>query len=315
MNRAALMAKFKNHRLFVGERANDAPIALTHRRIFILPSSRGLGFGVLVILLLLIAFVYGNNLVYLLAFLLSGVLLVTILHSFMSLSGLVLQQGQSKPVFAGDAAGFAIHVSNPSKNERQGLEIGFAGISEFNLAPLSKATLTLYSPTSKRGWHEPGKVTIASSFPLGLFRAWSPIRFDLKVLVYPKPAAQLSPFPENSAGAGAAANAGLKGSDEFYGVREYQAGDAIKHIHWKAFAKGQGVLSKQYGGENASEIWLDYAQTHGYDKEEKLRELCRWVITAEQMGIRYGFCLSGLKLPPSNGFQHYQQCLEALALF
>ena len=80
MNRAALMAKFKNHRLFVGERANDAPIALTHRRIFILPSSRGLGFGVLVILLLLIAFVYGNNLVYLLAFLLSGVLLVTILR-------------------------------------------------------------------------------------------------------------------------------------------------------------------------------------------------------------------------------------------
>ncbi|WP_019866133.1 DUF58 domain-containing protein [Methylovulum miyakonense] len=311
----SLTERVKAHRFFAGEKATEnQPMPLTHRRIFILPTQRGLGFAVLIILLFLIAFVYNNNLAYLLTFLIASIFFITITHSFKSLSGLIVQPGQSKPVFAGTAAGFDIHLDNPNSTPRQHLQITLESTESLTLAAQSKTTVTLYSATHKRGWHEAGKVTIASSYPLGLFRAWSPIRFNLKVLVYPKPATQSSPFPESSAGE-IQQGFSKKGADDFYGMQEYQPGDPIKHIHWKAYAKGLGLYSKQYGGGNSAQIWLDYGQTSGNDTEARLSQLCRWVIEADQAGLSYGFILPGLRLPPDSGVAHTQKCLEALALF
>jgi len=50
-------------------------LTLDQRRIFILPSKRGLGFALLILVLMLIAFVYNNNLAYMLAFLLASIFL------------------------------------------------------------------------------------------------------------------------------------------------------------------------------------------------------------------------------------------------
>jgi uncharacterized protein (DUF58 family) len=160
-----------------------------------------------------------------------------------------------------------------------------------------------------------GTVTVFSTYPLGLFYAWSPLRFNVKTLVYPKPSALELPFPEFPS-ADADQGASHKGADDFYGLQEYQTGDSIKHIHWKAFAKGQGLFSKQYSGAatTATEIWLNYDHALGYNTEERLSQLCRWVIDAEWTEIRYGLVLPHLKLMPDHGLTHYHQCLEALAL-
>lgn len=270
---------------------------------------------ILIALLLLIAFVYNNNLAYLLAFLLASIFFITILHSYRSLSGLVLRPGQSSPVFAGQAASFIIHIDNPTNKDRLQLKFSRLQSTETLSLPAHRQTqATLYSIAPKRGWHEVGTITLSSTYPLGLFRAWSPLRFNLKVLVYPKPASIEIPFPESPASQPEQGTA-YKGSDDFFGLQTYQPGDAIKHIHWKSYAKGLGIFSKQYSGEKSAQVWLDYIHTSGNNVEERLSQCCRWVIDAEQAGISYGFSLPGLKLPPSNGPSHYQTCLEALALF
>ena len=297
-----------------GENAGEEPVTLNHRRIFILPTAQGLGVVVLILLLLLIAFVYNNNLAYLLTFFLASIFFITILHTYQSLSGLILQPGHSKTVFAGEAAGFDIVINNPNPIERYHLKIALEKAEHLTLAAHSKTVVSLYSMTRKRGWHEAGTVTVSSTFPLGLFRAWSPMRFNLKALVYPKPSALELPFPETPASQ-SLQGFSQKGADDFYGFQTYQPGDSIKHIHWKAFAKGQGLLSKHYGGENAAEIWLNYDSTPGHQIEERLSQLCRWVIDAEKAGIVYGFSLPGFSLPPDNGALHAKKCLEALALF
>jgi len=310
-----LTGRFRLSRFISGEKAVDTPVALNHRRIFILPTKRGLGFVVLIALLLLIAFVYNNNLAYMLAFLLASVFFITILHSYKALAGLVVQKGRSQAVFAGEAAGFDIHISNPGNTERHQLQIALQDSQSLTMPPHSVAQVTLYSVARKRGRHKAGTVTLSSTYPLGLFRAWSPIRFDFDALVYPKPSHLEIPFPQTLSSEGVQ-GVSLKGGDDFYGLQQYQSGDSIKHIHWKAFAKGLGVFSKQYGGEHASEeIWLDYDLAPGHDVEERLSQLCRWVVDAEQAGIRYGFALPRLKRPPDNGLEHYRKCLEALALF
>ena len=309
--------RFNLNRFIKGEEATVKSIALNHRRIFILPTTRGLGFVVLIVLLLLIAFVYNNNLAYLLAFLLASVFFITILHTFKSLAGLVLTKRHSQAVFAGEAAGFEITVDNPGKIERFNLRARLDKVFNFTLAAQEKKRITLYSKTDKRGWHDISTVTLSSTYPLGLFRAWSPLRFAAKALVYPKPAGSEHPFPEAE---GLQAQTlqymtAKKGSDDFHGLKQYQAGDSIKHIHWKAYAKGQGLLSKQYVGGNQSELWLNYDQTPGHNVEERLSQLCQWVIDAEKMGLPFGFTIPGVKFKPDRGQKHYEKCLKALALY
>ncbi len=315
MNPLPLKERFGLDRFFLGERRPDGlPLLLNQRRIFILPTQRGLGFGLLILLLALIAFVYNNNLAYMLAFLLGSIFFITILHTYKSLAGLTVQEGQATEVFAGEAAGFGVHIDNPTSVERQNIQLKLKAAENFHLKANSKAHLILYDLTQKRGWHPAGTVTISSTYPLGFFRAWSPIRFNAKAIVYPKPANQEIPFPE----IGTTKNQQgqfKKGGDEFYGLQSYQAGDPIKHLHWKAYAKGLGLFSKQYGGESSAEIWLDYSHAPGQSLEERLSNLCRWVVDAEQLGVTYGFIIPGLQIEPGNGPAHYRKCLEALALF
>lgn len=314
MTQLSLKERFQLSRFFVGEKPTDEAVALNHRRIFILPTLRGLGFSLLLIVLLLIAFVYNNNLVYWLTFLLAGIFFIAILHTYRSLSGLLVEKEQCKPVFLGQAAGFEIKITNPNSMKRHHLLISLDKIESLMINEHSKMPLTLYSTTNKRGWCHVGTITIASSYPLGLFKAWSPIRFNQSVLVYPKPAQSRLPFPQ-IASPELRQGSNVKGQEDFFGVQEYQAGDPIRQIHWKSYAKGLGLHSKQYSGENSAEVWLDYSYTPGGSIEERLSQMCRWLVDAEKMGIAYGFILPGLKLRPSNGSLHYKKCLEALALF
>jgi uncharacterized protein (DUF58 family) len=301
--------------IFKGEKPVKGPITLQHRRIFILPTQHGLNFIMLLVILLLIAFIYNNNLIYLLAFMLLSILMVTILLTFRSLSGLIIHAGQHKPVFAGDVAAFTLLIENPSPYERINLEFNVEQPVFCDVAAYSRVPLTLYATTQQRGWFQYGTIRVSSRFPLGLFRAWSPIRFDHPVLVCPKPTKVLLPFPETATQQNSQGIAKKGGGDDFYGLQDYQAGDTVKHIHWKAFAKGQGLFTKHFSNENAAEIWLDYAATPGHDTEERLSQLCRWVLDAEAVGVKYGFHLPGLNLPPAHGTMHYAQCLQALALF
>lgn len=311
------MEKFSSFwriKFFRVEPPTSQPITLTHKRIFILPNQRGLGFALLTALLLLIAFVYNNNLAYLLGFLLASIFFITPLHSFKNLSGLEISPGQSHAVFAGEAAGFELFIRNPSSEPRVNLRLHLIDDVGISLEYQQKQGVTLYSPTKKRGWHSCGKVIISSTYPLGLFRAWSVLPIQMRALVYPKPAKECVDFP---AGAGGQTAQGVarQGYDDFYGLKEYQNGDPIRHIHWKAFAKGLGLLSKQYAGENLSELWLDYAVTPGYDTEQRLSQLCRWLVDADQAGLHYGFVLPNCRIEPSSGTAHFKKCLEALAVF
>jgi len=310
----SLTQRFKLSRFIRGEAPATGPVTLDQRRVFILPTRRGLFFVLLILLLLLIGFVYNNNLAYLLGFLLASIFFVTILHSFKSLAGLVVQPGRQQPVFAGQAGPFNFQIANPSSQPRFALALALQTELSLSLAAEQSQTVTLYQATQHRGWQLPDTLTISSAYPLGLFRAWAPLRFDSPLLVYPKPASQLLPFPESDGGQGKQGQ-NRRNGDEFYGLRAYQQGDAIRQIHWKAFAKGQGVHSKQYSGASASELWLDFQSAPGHHLEERLSQLCRWVVDAERAGLRYGLILPSLRLPPNNGAGHYRQCLQALALF
>lgn len=100
------------------------PIRLSYRHIYILSTKRGLGFMLLLTLLLLIAFIYNNNLVYLLCFLLASLFFITILHTVNSLQGLRVKAGQSVDIFAGELAENILIVDNPDRTDHYSVQFG-----------------------------------------------------------------------------------------------------------------------------------------------------------------------------------------------
>jgi len=296
---------------------NHKEIRLHYRRLYILPTRSGLGFVLLIALLLLIAFVYNNNLVYLLSFLLASLFFITILHTVKSLEGLIISKQPSPATFVDEYATGLLLINNPDQQTRYSVQVGFDKQHSqiIDLDAQKKTSIRLTQKVTKRGWQPLPAPIISSCFPFGLFRTWMRLPFDWHVLVYPAPSLQDCPFPENNSSQLALQGSAQKGQDDFYGLQNYQASDGIRHIHWRAFAKGQGLYTKQYSGAQSTEICLDYEQTRGADKEQRLSQMCRWVLEADQAGLAYSFKLAGLQIEPNQGEAHRQTCLEALALF
>jgi uncharacterized protein (DUF58 family) len=305
--------RFDLRRFFKGEKAVDGPVVLNHRRIFILPNRYGFGLALLLLIQTLVATNYSNNLAFILSFLMASIALVAILHGFRNLAGLVVRPGRVEPVFAGEEALFELFLENRGSFPRVALKLATRSTSPrlLDVPARSDHPVRLPIPAPQRGWMTMPMLTIASTFPLGLFRAWSLLNLPLRALVYPAPAPVGLPFPEQlGQGQGQLFNA-----DDFRGFQSYQPGDPLRRIHWKGVAKGQGVLVKEYRGERQSELILDWNRTPGNDVELRLSQLCRWVLDAERAGLSFGLRLPGVTIPPALGAAHGRRCLEALALF
>ncbi|HHM04639.1 MAG TPA: DUF58 domain-containing protein, partial [Gammaproteobacteria bacterium] len=174
------------------------------------------------------------------------------------------------------------------------------------------ARVVLAVPAPRRGRLPLGRVVVATRYPLGLFRAWSLVEMEAVAIVYPKPSAKAPPLPPapRSGGRQTVAEAG---SDDFRGLRNYQDGDSPRHVHWKAWARQEQLLTKQFQRQQAPELWLDWDSLTG-PAETKLSHLCRWLLDAAAAGERYGLRLPGETLPPGQGAAHRHRCLAALAL-
>ncbi|MGR8941226.1 MAG: DUF58 domain-containing protein [Gammaproteobacteria bacterium] len=306
--------KFK--RFFRSPPPIDGPVELTLQRVFILPTGRGMAFASIILGLLLTAFIYNNNLLYLLAFFLLSLFLVSMLHAYKSLAGLRVQVGFAQPVFAGDAARVPLIVNNPSGHPRLALRAALDDVLEIDVPAHQQKTVTLSATARKRGRQTIGTVTLDSRYPLGILRAWSPLCCDIPLLVYPKPDADRTPLPYRGQALAGQQSSQATRYDDFAGIRAYQAGDSMRTIHWKAYAKGQGLLTKQFSVEaGGNETWLDFDRTGAGHTEARLGQLCRWVLDAEEAGLRYGLLLPGRKIAPDSGAKHQANCLAALALY
>jgi uncharacterized protein (DUF58 family) len=76
------------------------------------------------------------------------------------------------------------------------------------------------------------------------------------------------------------------------------------------------MYTKQFTGESAAELWLDWDRVPGSPPtEQRLSRLAGWVIAAERGGAHYGLRLPGTEIAPGHGDAHAAACLQALALY
>jgi uncharacterized protein (DUF58 family) len=296
----------------------QAPIILTQRRVYVLPTRAGLAYATALGVILLGAMNYNLSLGHALVFLLAGLGIVAILHTFRNLVHIALRPGRCEPVFAGSPAQFALVLENRRADMRTSLRlsIGDQEPVEVDIDARASRVATLAVPTARRGWLPMPRVTIETTWPLGLVRAWSYAVPELACLVYPAPAAKAPPLPWSGDSARGTTRDG-RGADDFSGLRRHQVADAPRHVAWKAVARQQDgpLLTKLFAGASAQQIWLDWnALPTTTDGEQRLSILARWMLDADAAGLAWGLRLPALQLAPDNGPVQLTAGLRALAL-
>ncbi len=292
-------------------------IVLVQRRIFILPSRHGVVYIGALMVMLTGSVNYNLSLGFVLTFLLTALGVNSILHTFRNLSRLRISPARVEPVYAGDNAHFSLVIDAPGTLDRYSIGIRHENrIAVYTDVPAGETTtVSVAIPAPQRGVLLPGRLTLFSYYPIGLCYAWAYIQPDMRCLVYPRPEATRQPLPFNSA-LGGAGRANGAGQDDFSGLRSYHPGDSPRHVAWKAAARGQGLLTKQFSGEGNTELWLDWLATpESLGVEGRLSRLARWVVDAHRAGLSFGLRLPGIVLPPAPGTHQHDRCLEALALF
>ena len=296
------------------------PITLIQRRIYVLPSRAGLLFAISLLVILIGAINYNLSLGYALVFLLAGLGVVAILHTFRNLLGLQIAVGAAEPVFASENAYFPLQLSAPGQRERRLIRLRLPDQQTvtINIPPEGSTRALLPCPATQRGWLKMPRVTIETVWPLGLIRTWSYVAPAMACLVYPQPADAVPPASTFSGVQGGRLS-GDTGDEDFAGLRRHQPSDPPHHVAWKTVARQDidaPLQTKQFSGTSTQSLWFDWAMLPAtLDTETRLSILTRWVLDAEEAGLAWGLRLPDTEITQSHGPHHRHVCLMALALY
>lgn len=217
----------------------------------------------------------GNNLLFMiLAILLAGMLVSGVLSKAV-LGGLSLDLALPEHVFAGEPVRAAMTIQNTKRiipsfsltvtASRRKIKkaLGAGGSS----AVLDRSILTapVYAPFvparglvreevelrfSRRGRYEDDGFEVSSKFPFSILRRKRIIASKRQILVLPpvQAASEVTATLPTARGDIDSLHKG-QGAD-LYGLRNYQAGDPAKHVDWKATAKTQKLMVRQFTRED-----------------------------------------------------------------
>jgi uncharacterized protein (DUF58 family) len=316
-------------------------------KIHVRPTALWLIFGPVLLCMWVAAVNYANNLVYAILYLIASLSFISLFHTWRNLAALRVEHIRIQPAFAGEEVRVEAHLRNASKHAIYGLFFARYGedvagpvrpmnwahplgvmdlLRSRRTAPLRltdgrgvrieaedtravEATFT----SERRGLYRFDALLVRTSYPFGLFWASVRLTVGLEYFVYPKPAGS-SAWPGLQQGGDAGAPNSLKPGDDFAGVRAYVPGESLRHVDWKAFARGRPLSVKQFTGGGGYELWLDAAEMNRLPLEARLSQLALWVVNAEKEEIPYALKLGRTALPLGLGPAQMRRALETLAM-
>lgn len=290
------------------------PLRLGYRQIFILPTAFGNLLGALMTAMLIGSLNFNNNLGLLTTFIVAGLAVNSTLLAFRNLHGLRVVHAHAEPVFAGEPIRLQVTVANEHARSRPALALLYERERRpFAVEPRATRRVDLALPTHRRGWLPVGRMGIATTHPMGLFRAWSWFWPKQPVLVWPRPAEHPPPLPEDvSRETGGRLDTDVEG-EEYHSLRKWREGDSLHRIAWKASQRHQTLLSREFRRERSHHLTLDVSQAPGSGREQRIAIVTAWVVRAEAENRSWTLVAEEQHLGPSRGREHRDRCLQALA--
>ncbi len=265
-----------------------------------------------------------NSMAYLLFFFLISLGGVSVLIGCRTVSRAEVRlAGMQFEGFADEGGEIRLAIGNPSRQPLVGLRVACECESlQDRRAMVATAEIPRLAPEEQgvvrvptrltRGIHRIRGVVASSIYPLGLFRwtKWMPT--DGTVVVYPAREGE-APLPLLAMPAREGHAAVRSGGDDFRGWRVYQEGDSSRHIDWKAVARGQGWLVKEFEGESGGIADLRWATVPGNDCEARLSQLAMWLDLCDRQGWAFRLELEGGQPVEGAGGEEKREALRRLA--
>jgi uncharacterized protein (DUF58 family) len=295
--------------------ADTLPLTLQRRRLYILPTRAGTGFGVLLLFMLIAGLNYANSLALFLTFLLGGFAVVTMHLCHRNLLGASVYSAHAPPTFALRSGNLQVTLGNDGPLPRYRIESGVSHEPTLaaDVPPQGRQRIDIPVSAPKRGIVAIDRLRLTTTHPFGLFRAWTWIHAPIGMLVYPRPLGSL-PMPAESGRKSGSRSQGHSGADEWHGLRPFRDGDSPRQVDWKAYAREAPLLVKEYSAMGSELRIFNFNQPGELGTEARLEQLARWIVDAEDNGDRYGLELPGASIAPDRGADHRHKCLAALAV-
>lgn len=196
----------------------------------------------------------------------------------------------------------------------------------FSLLPREKKVISEELECRLRGHFHWGQTLVRTGDIFGIFTHSRPAGESREIVVFPEIydlGNELKTLIGYRYGENPSSHHGTRGGTSFIGVRKYDASDGISRIHWKASAKMQSLLVKEFEEQKSFElvIFLDLNQHHhtGDGPEgsiEKAVNLTASVAASVvKTGNGVGLVVYGSErtvLPVSYGKGHLSVILESL---
>lgn len=193
-------------------------------------------------------------------------------------------------------------------------------------APQMTASVPVLAIPKRRGLHQLDRFQVATSFPFGFVkRAVNAGHRDV-LLVHP-PIGQVDDALLRACRSGDTTGAMMRprpgGADEFYGVKEYRAGDNPRWIYWRRSARSGTMVSKLMTQVAPPRVLLlvdtflasRTPEAHA-DVERCIAMAASLAIAALDQGLSVGLCVwsdGWVTIAPSRGKRHKDELLSVLA--
>lgn len=198
-----------------------------------------------------------------------------------SMRGLRCERLVADRVFEEDFISVALTISNPSSTPKfllcveeqlsPWLETEEARFLIPVLWPGQKVELSYHARALKRGLLPVGPLRVETSDPIGLFARSKELGGRSEAVVYPLPL-EMPPHDLEGAvsfGGGTAERMARAGEGlDFHGIRDYQPGDELRRIHWKATARHQRLAVIEFQQSYTADIAILLDLLRGTDVGE-----------------------------------------------
>lgn len=264
----------------------------------------------------------GNNLIYLVFSLMLSFLVLSVVLARMNLSELSLDIGGGLSVFAGEETSLTLLLKNgkrvmPSYSVNCRVSGSPVPAHYEVIAALKGVERDIRITFQRRGLYRYGDFRVSSGFPFILLKAERNIHVSGSVLVYPGLRDVAYNFEQIPGSEVAEALSPANAGDDLYALREFRAGDDWRRIHWKASAKRQVYLVKEYAEYLGLKVTivLDNRLPEGGELFEKAVSLAA-SLAKEFLGRGYYVSVVSCRevVPFGNGDEHLFKILDVLAL-
>jgi uncharacterized protein (DUF58 family) len=296
---------------------DSPPLVLRARRLYILPTRAGLGFSLLLFVMLVAGLNYTNSLALLLTFTLAGFMLAGMYECQRTLQGLELIQARVQDTHAGGTGLVELRFANTHSTARRALSArcreGAATL--FDLPAGSTETVQLCYSAPRRGRYALDRIALATTAPFGLFRSWTWLYLPLTAIIHPNPVGTRALPLSGSSRSTRLAPAAGSDEEQWSNLRSFNPGDNPHRIAWKVYARGGPLMVAQYEGSGGEEHLLSFAGLEDLDLETRLSQLAAWAVDCDRRGAACGLNLPGAQVALGRGAEHQLAVQRALALY